>query len=71
MTHSDINSCPKTDAYDKAMDGIDLCSKQHPIFENAQPILYTSLAHETKKNIKLTVAGLWRKKRDLHSAKVR
>jgi hypothetical protein len=53
------------------MDGIDLCSKQHPIFENAQPILYTSLAHETKKNIKLTVAGLWRKKRDLHSAKVR
>ena len=56
---------PKSDAYEKALDGIDLCIKQtNSLHEKTVPA-YQGFQHVGKQNSEFSVSGLWRKKRNI------
>jgi hypothetical protein len=52
----------KSDAYEKALDGIDLCLKQPSSLEEIPYDLYQKLQQGQKQNSKFAATGLWRKK---------
>lgn len=60
---------PKSDAYEKALDGIDLCLKQTISLEEIPHDLYQKLQQGQKQNSKFATTGLWRKKRDIRLVK--
>jgi hypothetical protein len=69
MKTSDQYYCPKSDAYVKVLDGIELCLKQNSCFGEDPCVLYEKFQHNQKQNIQLVASGLWRKKRDLGLSK--
>ena len=59
-SHQYLN--PKSDAYEKALDGIDLCLKQTSSLKEIPHDLYQKLQQGQKQNSKFAATGLWRKK---------
>ena len=53
---------PKSDAYEKALDGIDLCMKQNSSLEENANELYEQFQQNQKSKSKFVTTGLWRKK---------
>ena len=56
---------PKSDAYEKALDGIDLCIKQTNSLHEKTVSAYQGFKHVGKQNSEFSVSGLWRKKRNI------
>ncbi len=62
MKSSNQHLSPKSDAYEKALDGIDLCLKQTSSLEEIPHHLNQKLQQGQKQNSKFAATGLWRKK---------
>ncbi len=60
---------PKSDAYEKALDGIDLCIKQTNSLHEKTVSAYQGFQQAHKKNSEFSVGGLWRKKRNIGQLK--
>jgi len=69
MKYSHQYLSPKSDAYEKALDGIDLRLKQTSSLEEVTDDFYQNLQQGQKQNSKFAATGLWRKKRDIRSVK--
>ena len=60
---------PKSDAYEKALGGIDLCLKQNDSMNEKTDSAYHGLQQNLKQNSGFSVIGLWRKKRHIGQLK--
>jgi hypothetical protein len=69
MKSSNQYLSPKSDAYEKALDGIDLCLKQNSSSDEITSNLYKQSHHGQNQNSQFTATGLWRKKRGVGAIK--
>ena len=60
---------PKSDAYEKALDGIDLCIKQTNSLHEKTIAAYQGFQKARKQNSEFSAGGLWRKKRNINQLK--
>ena len=60
---------PKSDAYEKALDGIDLCIKQTNSLHEKTVSAYQGFKQKRLQNSEFSVSGLWRKKRNINQLK--
>lgn len=65
MQSSNQHLIPKSDAYEKALDGIDLSMKQNSSLVENTNELYEQFQQDQKSKSKFVSTGLWRKKRDI------
>lgn len=56
---------PKSDAYEKALDGIDLCNERNNFSSENQNVAYQGFQQGRKQSSEFSVRGLWRKKRNI------
>jgi hypothetical protein len=69
MESSNQYPSPKLDAYEKALDGIDLCMKQNNSLNEKTDTSYQGFQHVRKQKSEFSVSGLWRKKRNIGQLK--
>ena len=60
---------PKSDAYEKALDGIDLCIKQTNSLHEKTVSAHQGFLQARMQNSEFSVGGLWRKKRNIDQLK--
>jgi hypothetical protein len=69
MESSNQYFSPKSDAYEKALDGIDLCMKQNNSLHEKTDTIYQGFHQTRKQTSEFSVGGLWRKKRNIGQLK--
>jgi hypothetical protein len=69
MESSNQYPSPKLDAYEKALDGIDLCMKQNNSLNEKTDTTYQGFQQVRKQKSEFSVSGLWRKKRNIGQLK--
>jgi len=69
MESSNQYPSPKLDAYEKALDGIDLCMKQNHSLNEKTDTTYQGFQQVRKQKSEFSVSGLWRKKRNIGQLK--
>ena len=69
MESSNQYFSPKSDAYEKALDGIDLCMKQNHSLNGKTDAIYQGFQQNLKQSSEFSVSGLWRKKRNIGQLK--
>jgi hypothetical protein len=69
MESSNQHLSPKSHAYEKALDGIDLCLKQNNSLIQKTDAIYKGFQQTRKQRSEFSVSGLWRKKRNIGQLK--
>lgn len=70
MNSPDKYFCPKSDAYEKTLNGIDLSLQQNGSLVDDSRELQEKFHPLIKPKTKLAATGLWRKKRDIGALKL-
>ena len=69
MNSSNQYPSPKIDAYEKALDGIDLFLKQNNPMNEKTDVTRQRFQQNRKQNSEFSLTGLWRKKRHIGQLK--